>query len=542
MQQMWHKITAGNVYWCDRNTIEKLEGLAPRWSSRDRSVVQKLFSTGQIFPRVRVPSIRAEILRETLAVEGFILTFRTFFKHIKVLGPIMLRLRELFPSSDLFPPRDLYEPIGRRYPSIKDILLHKYYNDRELPASPCLLQYSDQNERYIETPNSAIYSYWQLCLSLLRHEQGNWRPLKGGKYQQELLDYPEWLIKLGQLARKLGFESDKILLLCREDPDLSQIRLFMREERPNALYSVSSGEFDAAARSRQQGQEIFKRLPDLPLPLMTTDGDTSITIPRTHRALFLPTIWSALTQESRYALTEFGKLLLVLTTFFGDFGPSHGASDYEASKMDVSPYNSQFPVDDTEQEVANIPRRSSHERILPDAASREHVLQPSHGGLDFEASEMRILPSPLQLALDDNEQRSASYTRRSSSDNSMPDAQSMPMHPTASADSSGKTIVFWHLPASSHELPIAKYTCPASKDRIRETIRSISAVGDTPPVFTMVAKNGQLQICPPEKIYRRRNESSKPQDIYYLYGKNHLNLWILKKLPKLDLAGRVPRR
>jgi hypothetical protein len=483
---MWHTITHGNVFWCDRNTIERLEGLAPRWSSRDRSVIENLFGTGQIFSRVKDPSARAQIMRETLAVDGLILSFRTFFKHVKVLGPIMLRLRELFPSSDLFPPRDVYEPIWRRHPSIKDILLRTYYNERGNKVNPCILQHSDQDERHIETSHSAKYAYWQLCLSLMRQEQGDWKLQKKGKHKQEILDYPEWLIRLGQLARKLGFESDKILLLCQEDPNLSQIRLFMREERPCALYSVSSDEFDAAARSRQRGQEIFKRRPDSPFPLMTTDSDTSTVFPRTHRALFLPTIWNALTQESRYALTEFGKLVLVLTTFFGNFGPSHGSSDYEASGIDVSQSHRPIPVDHTEQEAENL-------------------------------------------------------TRRSSSDYSMYDVQSTPVHPAPSAASSDNRMTFWQLPASRHIEATAKYTCPATIDRIKDVVRYIKKDSKMPPVFTMVAKNGQLQICPPEKISQRRHQSKQPRSVYYLYDKTHLDLWILQKPPTLHRVGPVPK-
>jgi hypothetical protein len=492
MQQIWHEITDGNEFWCDRNTIEKLGGLAPKWSSRDRAIVEAFFDTGQVFCRVIDPVIRAQILKRILTVDGFLLTFRTFFKHVKVLGPIMLRLRELFPTSDLFPPRDLSEPVRRRPISTKEILLQKCYNNASLQANQCLLQYSDLDERHIETPDSAVYSYWQLCLSLVRHEQGTWTSSKQGKGKQVELVHPEWMIRLGQLARKLGFESERISVLCCNDADMSQIHQHMRQERPSSYYSVSLEEFDTEARSRQEGQRIFKRRQASPSPLMTTDSDTSNVAPKTHKELFLPTIWSALAQEARYALTDFGKLLLILTSFFGDFGSSQASPDRDVLTPEASPSNPRIFNHDIGQGVADSTLRASSIYTSPDAE-----------------------PQAQEIA------SSASVT------------YSIPAYPESinqpSPLPSFEHIDFWYLSSSRHIQPTLRYTCKASKDEIMQVVSKIQSNGIAPS-FSMVDRADRLKLCPSWEIHRRLKLSNRPQNVYYVYGIENLHIWITKEL------------
>ncbi|KAF5844344.1 hypothetical protein GGP41_004537 [Bipolaris sorokiniana] len=100
MYEIWHTITDGNTHLCDEYTVEKLGGLAPLWSSRDR--------------------------------------------------PIMLPLRELFPAGELFPSRDEFSLVSRRLPSVRDILLQHWYEQHEKNKQQCLLQYSEHDERFFE--------------------------------------------------------------------------------------------------------------------------------------------------------------------------------------------------------------------------------------------------------------------------------------------------------------------------------------------------------------------------------------------------------
>ncbi|KAI0604410.1 DUF3723 domain-containing protein [Pyrenophora tritici-repentis] len=322
MYEIWYTITGGDAYLCDEYTVEKLGGLAPLWSSRDRSIIETLFATHQIFPRAHDPAVRAQILQKVLAVGGLILTFQTFFKHVKILGPVMLPLRELFPTDELCPPRDEFSPVSRRLPSVRDILLQHYYERPEQNNQECLLQYSEHDERFFECSDPGLYSYWQLCLYLFRHAQGHWYPRKEKQTQAQSPERPGWVIRLGQFARRLGFESDRISSLCNQDADLSQIRIHMLQERPSVFFFAPADKFDVEAHSRQKGQVIFEPRPPAPTPLMTTDSATTTRVPRNHPQVFLPTIWSALTQEPRYALTEYGELVLVSMSFFEKFGSS----------------------------------------------------------------------------------------------------------------------------------------------------------------------------------------------------------------------------
>ena len=332
MYEIWYAITGGDAYLCDEYTVEKLGGLAPLWSSRDRSMIETLFATGQIFPRVHDPAVRARILERVLAVEGLILTFQTFFKHVKILGPVMLPLRELFPAGELCPPRDEFSPVSKRLPSVRDILLQHCYERPGQDKQKCLLQYSEHDERSFECGDPGLYAYWQLCLYLFRHAQGHWNPRKETKNQTQSLERPGWIIRLGHLARRLGFESDQILSLCNQDPDLSQIRMHMLQERPSVFFSAPADKFTAEAHSRQNGQVIFEPRPPALTPLMTTDNATTVRVPRNHPGLFLPTLWSALTQERRYALTEYGTLVLVSMSFFEKFGSSSVSTLREESQ------------------------------------------------------------------------------------------------------------------------------------------------------------------------------------------------------------------
>jgi hypothetical protein len=232
----------------------------------------------------------------------------------------MLPLRALFSARELCPPRDEFTPVSRRLPSVRDILLQ---HRRERPGEhdrQCLLQYSERDERFFECSNPGLYSYWQLCLFLLRHAHGQWKSSKETRDQTEPSERPGWVIRLGHFAHRLGFESDQISSLCSQDPDLSQIRMHMLEERPSALFSAPADKFSAEADSRQRGQAIFEPRPPALTPLMTTDSATAVRAPKNHPALFLPTIWSALTQQPRYALTEYGALVLTSMSFFEKFG------------------------------------------------------------------------------------------------------------------------------------------------------------------------------------------------------------------------------
>jgi hypothetical protein len=188
-----------------------------------------------------------------LAVEGLILNFQTFFKHVKILGPVMLPLRELLPPGEVHPSRDEFNLVSRRLPLVRDILLQSYNEQPGQNKQQYLLQHSEHDELFVECSNPGLYSYWQLCLYLLRDVQGHWNHRNKPQEDAQSSERPGWVIRLGQFARRLGFESDMISSLCKQDPDLSQIRMHMVQERPSVLFSAQADKFNAEAYSRQRG-------------------------------------------------------------------------------------------------------------------------------------------------------------------------------------------------------------------------------------------------------------------------------------------------
>jgi hypothetical protein len=309
--------------------------------------------------------------------------------------------------------------------------------------------------------------------------------VKGEKQVQE---HPEWLVALGHVAHKLGFQSEMITTLSQQDAELSQIRTHMREERPSSEYLVSSVDFDLQARSRQEGQIIFKPRPSLPSPLMTSDDNIATGTIKSHHGLFLPTIWDALSQEARFALTDFGSLLLSLISFYGEFSPNHTNSTPNERIHPTTPMiATQSLLGCVAPAAGSLTRRRSS--TLPDASG------------------------------------TASMMFRSSS------VYSIPVHPAMLEESSAgaqfSSIAFWLLPTRRGALPTLEHRCEASKHEIMKLVRNISAK-DTPLLFMLLDRDGRFKLCAPSQILYRRKQSKKPNDVYY--GNENRRVWIMKTL------------
>ena len=225
----------------------------------------------------------------------------------------------------------------------------------------------------------------------------------------------------------------------------------MLQERPSVFFSAPADMFNAEAHSRQRGQVIFEPRQPTPTPLMTTDSANTIQVPRNHPELFLPTIWSALTQERRYVLTEYGELVLILMSFFERFGSSA-------------------------------------------VSGTEGVFQPTR---------------PLLCS-------SSVY--------------SIPVYPDDDlARSHGANITFWHLPQSRDISTLAEYKCNATREDMKRVVNSIRAQG-VAPLFALVDRDGRLKLCDPSQILRRREQSKRPEDVYYIYRHENCGIWIMKPM------------
>jgi hypothetical protein len=309
MLHTWNTISDGNSFVVDETTIRSLQALAPRWSFQDQSKVEALFRNSQMVFRVNNPVERVQMLGRVVAVNGLITTFQTFFKHVKILGPTMLRLRELFSPEKMRPSvsamfQNNYNEI-RSNPGQYFIESEKEFHSLDIPASRC-----------------AQYAYWQLCLFLIRRQSiPQDRQQLGKKITEQVIlsEYPGWLIQLSALAYKLGFESDRILELNQQDPELCDIQRHMRDKRPRDLFSISQEKFKTEASSRHKRQAIFKPQKAAPPPTMATEVANGSST-QGYSRLFLPFIWDALKQEPNYALTDFRDSVLIFVAFFGDLG------------------------------------------------------------------------------------------------------------------------------------------------------------------------------------------------------------------------------
>jgi hypothetical protein len=331
------------------------------------------------------------------------------------------------------------------------------------------LQYSEFDERYIELRNSALYSYWQLCLYLLR---------------QPSLEYPPCAVRLGHLARRLGFETDEILELSQQDADASAIRSHLYHEKPKVLFWAAPDKLEEEVLSRRKGQDIFKPRQPPATPPMTTGATARDEAFHECAGLFLPTIWGALGQEANHTLTSYGTLVLILASFFGSFRP--------------------WPEHGERAEVAG-----------PDTVET------------------------LELRRDDSERAHTEEVSPSSSIYSLRDVD-MHQPPTTgvvyqspTANQTLQSITFWRLPGNRNKVPVAKYRCNATFKDIKAVVDKISQEG-VPVAFAFVHTDGRLKLCPPLQILNRRKQSKRPNDVYYLYGNKNRQTWVLKKLSLND--------
>jgi hypothetical protein len=192
---------------------------------------------------------------------------------------------------------------------------------------------------------------------------------------------------------------------------------------------------------------------------MTTDSATTTRVPRNHPELFLLTIWSALTQEPRYALTEYGELVLISMSFFKKF---------ESSSVSGT-------------------CKSPDEQLQASLAASPSLSTISRGG-----------SQPAQLLL------------RSSS------VYSVLVYPDHLATPHGTNITFWHLPQSRDLRPFAEYRCNATREDIIRVVNSIRVQG-VAPLFALVDRDRRLKLCNPSQILHRQKRSMQLENIYYVY-------------------------
>lgn len=79
----------------DTITVQHLEGLAPKYSERDRASITDLMRQGALFPSVQDEHIRDQLLENLFRLPCIIPSLWTFFELLKYIQPICEVLREL---------------------------------------------------------------------------------------------------------------------------------------------------------------------------------------------------------------------------------------------------------------------------------------------------------------------------------------------------------------------------------------------------------------------------------------------------------------
>ncbi|KAF2008340.1 hypothetical protein BU24DRAFT_360599, partial [Aaosphaeria arxii CBS 175.79] len=299
MYSTWTNITNGQGWYCDEETVSLLQGLSPAWSTKDREKIELLGRENRIFRRIQHAKTRDEVIARVLRSEGMILTFKTFFKHTKLLGSIMLTLRHLV----------LPEKVR---PSMQAMLEECFSNPRG--DNRVYIQCTDDlhHQMYQEAPpqEHLRYAYWQLCLFIIRHKEHLITGLQTPKYSAPS-ECRGWQIRLGKLAGQLGFRTHRILELQQEDPDQGDVRRHVNDERPPGIFEQRR--FQHAVATRRGVLRQFRWKLDTPSAKMVQHADESELSLRV--CLFLPLITAALGQAPGYMLSRFGDVTLVMQAF-----------------------------------------------------------------------------------------------------------------------------------------------------------------------------------------------------------------------------------
>jgi hypothetical protein len=490
MGELWTTLTNSNVYICDENTVQALQGLAPGWNAADRSKIKSGFAKHELFSRVKDANERSSLLQKTLAVDGIIITFKTFHKHIRVLEPIMLNLRELFRPFKI-------------QPSVAATFRGSYIRtSSEARQQQCVIQYSETENRALafSEEDSAKYAYWQLWLFVLRHRH---EISKDPAKEHAIIDdetahgVPAWFIRLGYLAHTLGFHSDRITNLTRKDPDLCEIRRNLDVERPGMLFYVSPSDLEAEVESRHQGQTVFRLRSLTPQACISSDSASKQDELDIRLTLFLPSIWQALKQHRRQSLTRFGILVLQLFSFWG---------------TTLQPNTPQSPtLESATLESTTLESNTLESTTFESTTLETTTLQPEHqNGFNSNRSSLEISIQPNMLTA---ESTVGSLSNYSFPRNSISDSSPRESTPTK------QSITFWHLPNERTQAPVPTHSCPP-----QHIANVVSTLGDD--VMFLSIRTKVFKVCHPARIEASLLKSDDAVSLYYISRQGNWAEWV----------------
>lgn len=228
----------------DRETVEKLELLAPSVSVEDRLRVKSLIRSGEVFSRIAHAQTRDAILSVFLSTQGSIPTLASFFENLKYLEPCCRILQKLLPPKEK---RTIFQSLSASYIAPSEQLV-------EYPSGRKVRPISEGEDR-------KWLSYAQLWAFCMRHfpSMTDTAPRKVvGKAKPSKSPNPALWHYLGDLAVKLGFHTAQALELQRQDPHESLAGRLLLSLRPGSppdprrllrvVAAIKEVEYDAQVR------------------------------------------------------------------------------------------------------------------------------------------------------------------------------------------------------------------------------------------------------------------------------------------------------
>ncbi|KAF4210314.1 hypothetical protein CNMCM5878_004631 [Aspergillus fumigatiaffinis] len=218
----------------DPHTVEKLQGLAPSVSVRDKKVVEGLVVSGQVFSNF-TSAERKAVWKRLKRRKDIIPSLHTFFQDMWYLEACANCMKRLVNPC-------------QRYPSVKSAFLGAFKMGPN--NDDCLIQTSETDFRHQRGPQGirAELGYRQLWLYAMRHYPQIPREQRSddvvAKSGHEKAD--EMILHdMAVLAQRLGFDSPHIQNLIQRSPDRQMARDILLKARKPDRYQYPENIFES---------------------------------------------------------------------------------------------------------------------------------------------------------------------------------------------------------------------------------------------------------------------------------------------------------
>ena len=234
--QVWSGIFGGSLGLMkrlDRFTVAQVERRAPGCSQRDASHLEELFRKRKLFPHIDNINDRRMIWENLQRVKVIVPSLFSFFEDVKYIRVPEKIMRKLFPRSRLTIRKAMYRIFTAR------LQKNNRYIVQESERS--FRNQTGSSEDQFEFGYRQVWlATWRLCFDLIpecpRKEEGEDMP-------RPLESSPAKCYQLGELASRLGFESDEIFKNMNADPDIEIAQQVLYQARDRSMYYYEEDKF-----------------------------------------------------------------------------------------------------------------------------------------------------------------------------------------------------------------------------------------------------------------------------------------------------------